>query len=104
LPQLKLKGSGGSVVADVTDEQAKKADLGVGELFLAPLGRLDEQKIVKYYCKKCDEEFEKSPKIEYENPNEEVAEGLTLKEKGQYTCHKCNSMIGEYREFSKQEK
>ncbi len=58
------------MVADVTDEEAKKADLGVGELFLAPLGRLDEQKIVKYYCKKCDAEFEKSPKIEYENPNE----------------------------------
>lgn len=104
MPQLKLKGSGGSVVADVTDEQAKKADLGVGEMFLAPLGRLDEQKIVKYYCKKCNEEFEKSPKIEYENPNEEVGEGLILKEKGQYICHKCNSMIGEYREFSKQEK
>jgi hypothetical protein len=104
LPQLKLKGSGGSVVADVTDEEAKKADLGVGELFLAPLGRLDEQKIIKYYCKKCDAEFEKSPKIEYENPNEVVADGLTLKEKGQYTCHQCNSMIGEYREFSKQEK
>jgi len=29
---------------------------------------------------------------------------LILKEKGQYICHKCNSMIGEYREFSKQEK
>ena len=92
------------MVADVTDEEAKKADLGVGELFLAPLGRLDEQKISKYYCKNCDAEFEKSPKIEYENPNEVVAEGLALKEKGQYTCHQCNSMIGEYREFSKQEK
>ena len=48
-------------------------------------------------------EFEKSPKIEYENPNEEVAPGMILKEKGQYTCHKCSSMIGEYREFLKQE-
>jgi len=102
LPQLKLKGSGGSVVAEVSDEQAKKADLGVGELFLAPLGRLDEGKILKYYCKKCDAEFEKPPKIEFENPNEEVAPGMILKEKGQYTCHQCNSKIGEYREFSKQ--
>ncbi len=103
MPQLKLKGSGGSITAEVTDEQAKKADLGVGELFLAPVGRLDEQKISKYYCKKCDAEFEKSPKIEYENPNEEVAPGMILKEKGRYTCHQCSSMIGEYREFLKQE-
>ncbi len=103
MPQLKLKGSGGNITAEVTDEQAKKADLGVGELFLAPVGRLDEQKISKYYCKNCDAEFEKSPKIEYENPNEEVAPGMILKEKGQYTCHKCSSKIGEYREFLKQE-
>ena len=103
MPQLKLKGSGGSVVAEVTDEQAKKTDLGVGELFLAPVGRLDEQKISKYYCKNCDVEFEKSPKIEYENPNEEVAPGMILKEKGRYICHQCSSMIGEYREFLKQE-
>ena len=103
MPQLKLKGSGGDITAEVTDEQAKKADLGVGELFLAPVGRLDEQKISKYYCKNCDAEFEKSPKIEYENPNAEVAPGMILKEKGQYTCHQCNSMIGEYREFLKQE-
>ena len=93
MPQLKLKGSGGSVVAEVNDEQAKKADLGVGELFLAPLGRLDEEKILKYYCKKCDAEFEKPPKIEFENPNEEVAPGMILKEKGQYTCHQCDSKL-----------
>lgn len=104
MPQLKLKGSGGHVIAEITDEQAKKADLGVGELFLAPIGRIEEQKIQKYYCKKCDKEFDKSPKLEYENPNEVVAEGMTLKERGQYNCHECNSMIGEYREFSKQEK
>jgi DNA-directed RNA polymerase subunit RPC12/RpoP len=103
LPQIKLKGSGGAVTAEVTEEQAKKADLGVGELFLAPVGRLDEQKISKYYCKNCDAEFEKSPKIEFENPDEEVAPGMILKEKGQYTCQQCNSMIGEYREFLKQE-
>ena len=103
MPQLKLKGSGGAITAEVTDEQAKKADLGVGELFLAPVGRLDEQKISKYYCKKCDGEFEKSPKIEYENPNEEVAPGMILKETGQYTCTQCSSKIGEYREFLKQE-
>lgn len=91
------------MTAEITDEQVKKADLGVGELFLAPVGRLDEQKISNYYCKNCDKEFEKSPKIEYENPNEEVAPGMILKEKGKYSCNQCNSMIGEYREFLKQD-
>ena len=32
-----------------------------------------------------------------------VADGLTLIERGQYTCHKCNSIIGEYRVFQKTE-
>ncbi len=34
--ELKLQGSGGYIIADLTEEQAKKADLGVGKLFLAP--------------------------------------------------------------------
>ena len=97
----KLKGSGGHILADITEEQRKKADLGVGELFLAPVGRIDKTKISKYYCKKCDVEFASSPKIEFENPNEQVAEGMILQEKGQYLCTKCNAMIGEYRTFSK---
>ena len=103
MPQLKLKGSGGYVIADVTEVQAKKADLGVGELFLAPLGRIEESKISKYFCKNCDAEFNNSPKIEFENPNETVAEGMILKERGHYACEKCNGVIGEYREFSKTE-
>jgi len=28
---------------------------------------------------------------------------LTLIERGQYTCHQCNSIIGEYRVFQKSE-
>ena len=96
----KLKGSGGHIIAEITDEQSKKADLGVGELFLAPVGRIDENKISNYYCKKCDMDFAAAPKIEFENPNEKVAEGLILQEKGKYLCTKCNSMIGEYRTFS----
>ena len=38
---LELHGSGGHIFADVTDEQAKKADLGVGKCFLAPIGKLE---------------------------------------------------------------
>ena len=35
-----------------------------------------------------------------ESPNEPVADGLVLKERGQYTCGKCSSIIGEYRVFA----
>ncbi len=99
----KLRGSGGYIMATVTDEQQMKGNLGGPDLFLAPIGRLDAQIITKHFCNTCEKEFEGPPKIEFENPNEEVAPGMILKEKGQYTCHQCNSMIGEYREFLKQE-
>lgn len=98
----KLRGSGGYVMATVTDEQQMKGNLGGPDLFLAPVGRLDYQKITKYFCNTCEKEFEGAPKIEYENPNEEVAENLILAEKGQYICNSCNAIIAEYREFKKQ--
>ncbi len=97
---LELHGSGGRIIADITDEQAKKAELGVGKCFLAPIGKLEEQNMHKYFCKKCDTEFDSSPKIHVEeSPNESVADGLILVERGQYTCNKCSSIIGEYRVF-----
>ncbi len=102
--ETKLHGSGGYVIADITDEQTKKADLGVGKLFLAPIGKLEEQKMSKHYCKECEAEFDSPPKIQLEeNTNEEVADNLVLVERGQYTCEKCNSIIGEYRVFKKQD-
>jgi len=99
----KLRGSGGYVMATVTDEQQMKGNLGGPDLFLAPIGRLDIKKITKYFCNTCDKEFEGAPKIEFENPNEEVAENLLLAEKGQYICNTCNASIAEYREFKKQD-
>lgn len=99
----KLRGSGGYVMATVTDEQQMKGNLGGPDLFLAPIGRLDAQKITKHFCNTCEKEFEGPPKIEFENPNEEVAENLILAEKGQYICVSCNSSIAEYREFKKQD-
>jgi sporulation protein YlmC with PRC-barrel domain len=99
----KLRGSGGYVMATVTDEQQMKGNLGGPDLFLAPIGRLDAQKITKHFCNTCEKEFEGPPKIEFENPNEEVAENLILAEKGQYICNSCNSSIAEYREFKKQD-
>ena len=97
----KLRGSGGFVVAQVTDEQQRKGNLGGPDLFLAPIGRLDVESIKKYTCNTCDKEYEGGPKIEYENPNEEVAENLILAERGQYLCTTCGSPIAEYREFRK---
>ena len=97
----KLRGSGGYVMATVTDEQQMKGNLGGPDLFLAPIGRLDDEKITKHFCNTCEKEFEGPPKIEFENPNEEVAENLVLAERGQYICKSCNASIAEYREFKK---
>jgi sporulation protein YlmC with PRC-barrel domain len=97
----KLRGSGGYILALVTDDQQSKGNLGGPDLFLAPIGRLDAEKIKKYSCNTCDKEYEGGPKIEYENPNEEVAENLFLVERGQYLCTVCGSAIAEYREFQK---
>ena len=88
-------------MATVTDEQQMKGNLGGPDLFLAPIGRLDADKITKHFCNTCEKEFEGPPKIEFENPNEEVAENLVLAERGQYICNSCNASIAEYREFKK---
>jgi len=88
-------------MATVNDDQQRKGNLGGPDLFLAPVGRLDSEKISKYYCNTCEKEYEGSPKIEYENPNEVVAENLVLLEKGQYMCTTCGSILAEYRNFSK---
>ena len=98
----KLRGSGGYVMANVTDEQQMKGNLGGPDLFLAPIGRLENSRISKHFCNTCEKEFEGAPKIEFENPNEEVAENLILAEKGQYICASCDSTIAEYRQFKKQ--
>jgi sporulation protein YlmC with PRC-barrel domain len=88
-------------MAQVTDEQQRKGNLGGPDLFLAPIGRLDVQLISKHFCNTCEKEYEGGPKIEFENPNEEVAQNLILKERGQYLCTTCGSTIAEYREFQK---
>jgi sporulation protein YlmC with PRC-barrel domain len=99
----KLRGSGGYIMATINDEQQMKGNLGGPDLFLAPIGRLDSEIITKHFCNTCEKEVEGPPKIEFENPNEEVAENLILAEKGQYICNTCNSTIAEYREFKKQD-
>jgi len=102
LSEKQLHGSGGWIVADITDEQAKNADLGVGKLFIAKIEKLETSKMVKHYCKNCDSEFEGPTNIQVEeSPNESLSDELILMERGQYTCHKCSSIIAEYRVFAK---
>jgi len=99
LREKKLRGSGGYVLANVTDEEQKKGNLGGPELFLAGVGRLNEDRFSKYYCNKCEKEYEGSPVISYENPNEDLGEDVTLIEKGEYKCGTCNNIIAQYRKF-----
>jgi sporulation protein YlmC with PRC-barrel domain len=99
MAEKKLRGSGGYAIAKITDQEQKKGNLGGPELFLAGIGRLDEDRFVKYYCNKCEKQYEGSPALVFENPNEELGEGVTLIEKGEYKCKICNATIAQYRKF-----
>ena len=99
MAEKKLRGSGGYAIARITDEEQKKGNLGGPELFLAGIGRLEEDRFVKYHCNKCEKEYEGSPAVTYENPNEELGEGVTLIEKGEYKCRTCSATIAQYRKF-----
>jgi sporulation protein YlmC with PRC-barrel domain len=103
LTEKKLRGSGGYVFAKVTEEEQKKGNLGGPELFLAGVGRLNEDRFSKYYCNKCEKEFQGSPTIDYEKPNEDLGEGVTLVEKGEYRCTGCRNTIAHYRKFNSAE-
>jgi sporulation protein YlmC with PRC-barrel domain len=97
--EKKLRGSGGFVYAKVTDAEQKKGNLGGPELFLAGIGRLPEERFSKYFCNKCEKEYRGSPSLKYENPNEDLGEGVILAEKGEYRCATCNNTIAQYRKF-----
>jgi len=99
MSEKKLRGSGGYAIARVTDEEQKKGNLGGPELFLAGIGRLEEDRFVKYYCNKCEKEYPGAPLLVFENPNEELGEGVTLIEKGEYKCKASTSTIAQYRKF-----
>lgn len=103
LSEKKLRGSGGYVFAKVSQEEQKKGNLGGPDLFLAGVGRLDEDRFSKYYCNKCEKEFQGSPTINYEKPNEDLGEGVTLVEKGEYKCTGCSNTIAQYRKFNSPE-
>ncbi|MER3408072.1 MAG: hypothetical protein C4292_04805 [Nitrososphaera sp.] len=100
MAEKKLRGSGGYAIAKVSDDEQKMANLGGPELFLAGIGRLDSGRFVKYFCNRCERDFEGAPTLSYENPNEDLGEGVTLAEKGEYKCRACNATIAQYRKFS----
>src|ERR671910_771681 len=95
----RLRGSGGYVLAKITEEEQRKGNLGGPELFLAGVGRLDENRLLRHYCNRCEEEFDGPPSIVYDNPNEDLGEGVVLEEKGEYKCKKCKNTIAQYRKF-----
>jgi sporulation protein YlmC with PRC-barrel domain len=99
LQEKKLRGSGGYVYARVTEDEQRRGNLGGPDLFLAGVGRLDETRFSKYYCNKCEREYEGPPMVNYENPNEQLGEGVTLIEKGEYVCKTCNNVLAQYRKF-----
>ncbi|HET6800757.1 MAG TPA: hypothetical protein VFH25_09365 [Nitrososphaeraceae archaeon] len=101
LEEKKLLGSGGYAFAKLTEQEEIKASLGVPRIFLGNIGRLNEDRFSKYYCKRCEKEYAGSLVISYESPNEELGEGIILIEKGEYRCRICNNQIVLYRKFNK---
>jgi hypothetical protein len=101
LEEKKLLGSGGYAFAKLTEQEEIEANLGVPHIFLGNIGRLNEDRFSKYFCNKCRKEHAGSPLISYENPNEELGEGVILIEKGEYICKTCNNIIAHYRKFNK---
>jgi len=97
--EKKLRGSGGYAIAKVSDDEQKRANLGGPELFLAGVGKLDNDRFKKYYCNKCEKEYQGAPNLEFENPNEDLGENIILKEKGEYKCKNCDYVIAQYRKF-----
>ena len=88
--EIKLEGSGGYVIAELSEELATKSKLvpNVDKYFLAPVGKLEEKAMHKYFCNKCESEFNGPPKYQIaETPNEQIADGLILADRWQYICH-----------------
>ena len=101
LEEKKLLGSGGYVFAKLTEQEEIKSSLGVPQIFLGNVGRLSEDRFLRYFCNKCQKEYAGSPVISYENPNEALGENVILIEKGEYRCRTCNNVISIYRKFNK---
>jgi hypothetical protein len=56
LEEKKLLGSGGYVLAKLTEQEELRASLGIPQIFLANIDRLNENRFFRYFCKKCGKE------------------------------------------------
>jgi hypothetical protein len=65
LEEKKLLGSGGYAFAKITEQEKIKASLGVPQIFLGNVGRLNEDRFSKYFCKQCEKEYAGSPVLSY---------------------------------------
>jgi hypothetical protein len=101
LEEKKLLGSGGYVLAKLTEQEELRASLGVPQIFLANVDRLSEDRFSMYFCNKCGREYPGCPVIKYESPNEELGEGVILVEKGEYICRICSNKIALYCKFNR---
>ena len=87
LEEKKLLCSGGYAFAKLTEEQEEiKASLGVPQIFLGNVGRLNEDRFSKYYCNRCGKDYPGSQILSYESTNEELGEGIILIEKREYSA------------------
>ncbi|MFQ5941256.1 MAG: PRC-barrel domain-containing protein [Nitrososphaerales archaeon] len=100
LEKKMLKGSGGHIVANLTREEVKKGMVAGVDLFIGAVGRIEDKRVLRYFCKNCNKEFDGAPEIKHEKVNEEVAKGHTLSEQGQYICKQCGKVIAEYKTFT----
>jgi hypothetical protein len=76
-----LLHSGGYAIAKLTEQEEIKASLGVPQISLGNMGRLNETRFTRYYCNKCKIEYNGCPVITYENPNESLGENVMSIEK-----------------------
>ena len=97
-----LKGSGGRIVAKLTPQEIKKGRVAGVDLFLGAVGRIEDKRILQYFCKNCNKEFDGPPEIKYEKLNQQVANGYTLLEQGEYICRQCGRVIAQYKTFAEQ--
>ena len=56
LEENKLLGSGGYVLAKLTEQEELRASLGVPQIFLANVERLNEDRFSRYFCNRLGNE------------------------------------------------
>ena len=64
-----MLSSDGYVLAKLTEQEERRASLGVPQIFLAN----DEDRFSTYFCNKYSREYTGCPQIGYENPKENIS-------------------------------